>query len=96
VNRAISQNCFFFLVRQNWGGCRYSNFAVNFKGFLGAMDPWTGAQSAFAVKAFYKNGDSFGIVKRELLRGFGIHRNPSVLVIKTCSAEVYSGRSEDL
>jgi hypothetical protein len=24
------------------------------------MEPWTGAQSAFAVKAFYKNGDSLG------------------------------------
>jgi hypothetical protein len=28
------------------------------------MEPWTGAQSAFAVKAFYKNGDSFVIAQR--------------------------------
>jgi hypothetical protein len=25
------------------------------------MEPWTGAQSAFAVKAFYTNGDSLAI-----------------------------------
>jgi hypothetical protein len=24
------------------------------------MEPWTGVQSAFAVKAFYKQGDSLG------------------------------------
>jgi hypothetical protein len=28
------------------------------------MEPWTGAQRAFAVKAFYKNGDSFVIAQR--------------------------------
>jgi hypothetical protein len=36
------------------------------------MEPWTGAQRAFAVKAFYKNGD--------------IHRNravPSAHAIRT-------------
>jgi hypothetical protein len=27
------------------------------------MEPWTGAQRAFAVKAFYKNGDSFVIAQ---------------------------------
>jgi hypothetical protein len=32
---------------------------------LVAMEPWTGAQHAFAVKAFYKNGDSFVIAQRE-------------------------------
>jgi hypothetical protein len=50
------------------------------------MVPWTGAQSAFAVKAFYKNGDSFVIVQREFRREFGIHRNrtvPSAHAIKT-------------
>jgi hypothetical protein len=29
------------------------------------MEQWTGAQRAFAVKAFYKNGDSFVITQRE-------------------------------
>ena len=29
------------------------------------MEPWTAAQRAFAVKAFYKNGDSFVIAQRE-------------------------------
>jgi hypothetical protein len=29
---------------------------------LVAMTPWTGAQRAFAVKAFYKSSDSFVIV----------------------------------
>jgi hypothetical protein len=28
------------------------------------MEPWTGEQRAFAVKAFYKNGDSFVIAQR--------------------------------
>jgi transposase len=50
------------------------------------MEPWTGAQGAFAVKAFYKNGDSFVIGQREFRREFGIHRNravPSAHTIKT-------------
>jgi hypothetical protein len=29
------------------------------------MQPWTGAQRAFAVKVFYKNGNSFVIDQRE-------------------------------
>jgi hypothetical protein len=29
------------------------------------MEPWTGAQRAFVVKAFYKNGDNFVIAQRE-------------------------------
>jgi hypothetical protein len=32
---------------------------------LVAMEPWAGAQRAFAVKAFYKNGDSFVITQCE-------------------------------
>jgi len=32
------------------------------------MEPWTGAQGAFAVKAFYKNSDSFMIAQREFRR----------------------------
>jgi len=50
------------------------------------MEPWTAAQCAFAVKAFYKNGDSFVIAQREFRREFGIHRNravPSAHAIKT-------------
>jgi hypothetical protein len=49
------------------------------------MEPWTGAQRAFVVKAFYKNGDSFVIAQREFRREFGIHRNravPSAIAIK--------------
>jgi len=42
------------------------------------MEPWTGAQCAFAVKAFYKNGDNFVIAQHEFLRQFGIHRNRAV------------------
>ena len=29
------------------------------------MEPWTVAQGAFAVKEFYKNGDSLVIAQRE-------------------------------
>ena len=50
------------------------------------MVSWTGAQCAFAVKAFYKNGDSFVIAQREFRREFGIHRKctvPSAHAIKT-------------
>jgi hypothetical protein len=32
------------------------------------MESWTGAQRAFAVNAFYKNGDSFVIAQREFRR----------------------------
>jgi len=39
------------------------------------MEPWTGAQGAFAVTAFYKNGDGFVIAQREFRREFGIHRS---------------------
>ena len=50
------------------------------------MEPRTGAQGAFALKAFYKNGDSFVIVQLEFRREFGIHRNravPSAHALKT-------------
>jgi hypothetical protein len=51
------------------------------------MEPWTGAQSAFAVEAFNKNGDSFVIAQRECRREFGIRPNnravPSARAIKT-------------
>jgi transposase len=50
------------------------------------MQPWAGAQRAFAVKAFYKNGDNSVISQRNFQREFGIHGNrvvPSAHVIKT-------------
>jgi hypothetical protein len=50
------------------------------------MELWTGAQRAFAVKAFYKNGDSFVIIQCEFQREFRIHCNravPSAHAIKT-------------
>ena len=42
------------------------------------MDPWTGSQSTFAVKAFYKNGDIFVIAQGEFRREFGIHHSRAV------------------
>jgi len=42
------------------------------------MEPWTGAQRSFAVKAFYKNGNSFVITQCEFWREFRIHRNRAV------------------
>jgi hypothetical protein len=42
------------------------------------MGPWTGAQSVFAVKVFYKNGDSFVITQREFESEFGIYCNRAV------------------
>jgi len=42
------------------------------------MEPWTGAQRAFAVKEVCKNCDSFVIARREFRREFGIHRNRAV------------------
>jgi len=50
------------------------------------MGPWTGVQSVFAVKVFYKNGDSSVIAQREFPREFAIYRNrvvPSAHAIKT-------------
>jgi transposase len=50
------------------------------------MEMLTGARRAFAVKAFYKNGDSSVIARREFRREFGIHRNravPSAHAVKT-------------
>jgi hypothetical protein len=50
------------------------------------MEPWTGVQHAFAVKAFYKNCDNFVMAVCEFRREFGIYRNravQSVHAIKT-------------
>jgi hypothetical protein len=57
------------------------------------MELWTEAQRAFAVKAFYKNGESLVIAQREFRREFGIHRNhavPSTHAIKTCVRNFFS------
>jgi len=48
------------------------------------MEPWTGAQHAFAVKAFYKNGGSFVIAQHEFQREFGIHHNGAVPSARAC------------
>jgi len=42
------------------------------------MELRTGALRVFAVKAFYKNDDSFVIAQREFRREFGIQRNRAV------------------
>jgi len=50
------------------------------------MECWTGAQSTFAIKLFYKNNDSYVAAQREFRKKFGIHRNnkvPSTHTIKT-------------
>jgi len=54
-----------------------------------AMESWTGAQRAFAVKSFYKN-DSYIATHREFRKKFRIHRNskvPSAHAIKTWNFE---------
>ena len=84
VNQAILQHCFF------WFGNTGADAAIailltTFKHFS-CNEPWTGAQCAFAVKAFYKNSDSFVTAQRKFQREFGIHRNcaiPSAHAIKT-------------
>jgi transposase len=43
------------------------------------MDSCTGAQSAFTVKSFYKNKDSYVAAQSEFRKKFGIHRNSKVL-----------------
>ena len=45
------------------------------------MEPWTGAERAFAVKAFYKYGDSFVIAEREFRIESGIHRSRAVPIL---------------
>jgi hypothetical protein len=57
------------------------------------MKQWTRAKRAFALKPFYKNGDSLVIAQREFRREFGIHRNravPSAHAIKTCVRNFFS------
>ena len=84
MNRAILQHCF------SWFGNTGADAAIAILlptlSVLVAMEPWTGAQCAFALKAFYKNGDSFVTTQREFRRKFGIHCNravPSAHAIKT-------------
>ena len=50
------------------------------------MEPWTGAQRSFVVKA-YEHGDSFVMAQNEFRRELGIHCNralPSAHDIKIC------------
>lgn len=50
------------------------------------MDAWSGAQRAFAIKAFYKNNDSVEGARREFRRHFNLGRHdrvPSAHAIKT-------------
>jgi hypothetical protein len=68
----------FFSVSATLGQMPLSPFCCQLESVLVALEPWTGAQRAFVVKAFYKNGDSFVIAQREFRREFGIHRNRAV------------------
>jgi hypothetical protein len=36
------------------------------------MESWTGAQSAFAAKVFYKNGDSLGLLSVNFEESSGV------------------------
>jgi hypothetical protein len=45
------------------------------------MESWICAQSAFAVKSFYKNNDSYVAAQREFRKKFGIHRNSMYFLI---------------
>jgi hypothetical protein len=54
------------------------------------MGPWTGARSVFAVKVFYKNGDSFVIAQREFWREFRIYRNRAVPSAHTINTWVWN------
>jgi hypothetical protein len=84
VNRGILPHCFFWF--SNTGADAPIAILMPTKSILFAMEPWNGAQHAFAVKTFYKNGDSLVIFQRNFQREFGIHRNravPSAHVIKT-------------
>jgi len=47
------------------------------------MGLWTGARRVFAVKLFYKNGDSFVIAQLEFRRKFWIYRNRAVPLAHT-------------
>ena len=76
----------FFPSSATLGRKPLSPFCWQLQSILVAMEPWTGAQHAFTVKAFYKNGDSLAIAQREFRREFGIHHNravPSAHAIKT-------------
>jgi hypothetical protein len=63
VNQAILQLCFFWFG--NTGADAAIAILLPTLSVLVVMEPWTGAQCAFAVKAFYKNGDSFVIAQCE-------------------------------
>jgi hypothetical protein len=60
-----------------------SPFCSQLSSVLVAMEPWTGAERDFAVKAFYKNGDNFVTAQGEFRREFGNHRNRAILSAHT-------------
>jgi hypothetical protein len=75
-----------FSGSEKLGGTTLLPFCCQRESILVAMEPWAGAQRAFAVKAFYKYDESFVIAQREFRREFGIHHSravPSAHAIKT-------------
>jgi hypothetical protein len=68
VNRAILQHNF-FLFGDIGADATIAILLPTLKRLF-AMEKWTGAQRAFAVKAFNKNGDSFVMAQREFRRRF--------------------------
>jgi hypothetical protein len=76
VNRAILQNC--LSGSATLGRMPPLPFCCQLESVLVAMEPWTGEQSAFTVKAFYKTSDTFVIAQREFRREFGIHPTRAV------------------
>ena len=77
VNREIMQHCF-FSGSATLGRIPLSPFCCHLESALVTMAQWTGAQGAFAVKAFCQNGETFVIAQREFRREFVIHRNRAV------------------
>jgi len=69
VNRSILQHCFFWFGK-NGADAAITILLPTLKRF--SCNGAVGAQHAFAVKAFYKNDDSFVTAEREFRREFGI------------------------
>jgi hypothetical protein len=68
---------FFFSFGNTGADSAFASLLPTLKRFScnGAVD-WS--TKCFAVKVFYKNGDSFVIAQRKFQREFGIHRNRAV------------------
>ena len=52
------------------------------------MEPWTGAQRAFAVNAFYKNGGIFVIAQRVFRTGKKVWQKTLFTLSRSRSARV--------